>query len=158
MSVPTRLDDGQIVDLARQLLGLRWSWRGTEVGGLVRDFGWTVEIADEGGVEFDIGLGVATADADIDETGRVSGFVIPISGYGDKSPESRAWLQDLFAHASRVLVEALGEPTKRSPGRYPEVRWRDDRATLAVTRNSMVVEVTYALNEYLDFAERYSVE
>jgi hypothetical protein len=64
--------------------------------------------------------------------------------------EDRAFTQDAFARVVAAATQALGEPTQRVPGEYPEVRWRGAESTIAVKRVSTQVRVYLATNEWVD--------
>jgi hypothetical protein len=144
------LPAAQIAALVTGLRDLRWSWTEAEIDRVAERFGWTVGIRSPRVIGLDVGFGLQTGTADLDESGHVERLHVAVGTPVAESAEGAAWLQDVFAAGVAAATEALGEPTTRRPGRFPEVRWRGPAATLGLTRMSVQVDAFLATNAYLD--------
>ncbi|WP_062987648.1 DUF6301 family protein, partial [Nocardia anaemiae] len=112
------LDDAEIVVLALRLRSLDWSWRLADVPELAAEFGWHVERIGPDSARLDTGFGLASGRVDgLD--GQAHHIVQRVTDI-DSDEADNVW--DAFVRMTRALTEALGEPTTRLPGDYPQVR------------------------------------
>lgn len=139
------LDDTEIVDLALRLRSLHWSWRLVDVPDLAAEFGWHVERIGPHSVRLDVGFGLASGRVD-GRDGQAKHIVQSVTD-SDSDEVDNVW--DAFARMTRALTGALGEPTKRLPGEYPQVRWAGPQQTLALTALPSVVKLELVPNEQL---------
>jgi hypothetical protein len=141
--------------LLARLRSLDWGWTAAEAPDLLRRFGWTSVASLEGaGVIADGGFGLTGREVrvvfDGDEVDSIVVRVTDLRG-DDKSPERRAFAQDVFVSLVNTAVEMFGEPTRRLQDEDPRVDWRDERTTLSVTRIEGTVTVTLMTNARRDY-------
>ena len=147
------LSEQDLVDLAKGLKSLEWSWDPDEVGRIAEEFGWKVESRRSLSVRLNSGFG--TGYADLTEGGKVEQISVPVCvPESAETAEGRTYLQDAFARAVAAFTRGLGEPTERIPGESAEVRWRVDGATIGVKRLSVQVNVYIATNDYIEYIDR----
>ncbi|MEV2226251.1 DUF6301 family protein [Nocardia vinacea] len=139
------LDDTEIIELALRLRSLDWSWRLADVPELAAEFGWRIERIGPHSVRLDVGFGLAS--------GRVDGWdgqakhIVQSVTASDSDEADNVW--DAFVRMTRALTGALGEPTTRIPGEYPQVRWAGPQQTLALKAFPSVVDLELVPNEQL---------
>lgn len=139
------LDDAVIVELALRLRSLRWSWRLVDVPELAADFGWDVERIGPHSVRLDVGFGLASGRVD-GRDGQAKHIVVSVTD-SDADDVDSVW--DAFVRMTRALTGALGAPTTRIPGEYPQVRWAGPRQTLVLIALPSVVNLELVPNEQL---------
>jgi hypothetical protein len=113
-------------DLAGWLLS--WPWPLTEqaVLDLATAHGWTMLQHRPGsGARWDTGLGmnrswarVVIIDGVVSKASVTTSQVLP-----EETPESTAFLRDVFVDQVALVTGRLGEPSSRSPGKQAQVRW-----------------------------------
>lgn len=147
--------------IRRVLTGLRaehWPIPPAEVEPLLERLGWRAVSRQEAGVLGEAGLGIGPAEASVDFSGfgetDVSLLQAELTGRVlGNSPAKAAFLQDAFARVVALATEELGPPTERRHTTYPEVRWRNDEATLAVVRGGPSVLVRVQPNARQDSSD-----
>lgn len=145
------LSDQEITDLVTKLRSLKWSWSPDEVERVVADFGWTIMGRARRDFVLETEFGMGTGSVEVDRSDRVNRITITVSTPLDPDvAEDRAFTQDAFARVVASVTQALGEPTQRVPGEYPEVRWRSAESTIAVKRVSSEVMLYLATNVWVD--------
>ncbi|MEV4237971.1 MULTISPECIES: DUF6301 family protein [unclassified Nocardia] len=139
------LDDAEIVELALRLRSLHWSWRLADVQELAAEFGWHIERIGPHSVSVDVGFGLASGRVD-GWDGHAHHIVQSVTDI-DSDEADNVW--DAFVRMTRALTDALGAPSTRVPGEYPEVRWAGPQQTLALKAFPSVVNLELVPNEQL---------
>ncbi|MET8877012.1 DUF6301 family protein [Nocardia sp. NPDC004604] len=132
---PTRrpaLDDDEVVDLARGLRNMVWSWRMDDLLGLgaAASF-WTLEYVESGQITLDTrsvpgncyirGRGV---DAELID--------LPVATV-TVDDKIDAHLNEAFTRMATALIASYGKPTTRAAGTSPWVQWEGIENTLMLT-------------------------
>ncbi len=139
------LDDTEIVELALRLRSLNWSWRLADVPELAAEFGWQVERIGPDSARLNVGFGLTS--------GRVDGLdgqahhIVQWVTDSDSDEADNVW--DAFVRMTRALTNALGAPSTRVPGEYPEARWAGPQQTLTLKAFPSVVKLELMPNEQL---------
>jgi uncharacterized protein DUF6301 len=145
------LPDQEITDLVTKLRSLKWAWSPDEVERVVADLGWTIMGKARKDFVLETEFGMGTGSVEVDPSDRVDRITTTVSTPVDAdTAEERAFTQDAFARVVAATTQALGEPTQRVPGEYPEVRWRGTESTITVKRVSTEVMLYLATNEWVD--------
>jgi hypothetical protein len=139
------LDDTEIVELALRLRSLPWSWRLADVPELAAEFGWHIERIGPHSVSVDVGFGMDSGGVD-GRDGQAKHIVQSVTD-SDSDKADSVW--DAFVRMTHALTGALGEPTTRIPGEYPQVRWAGPQHTLALIALPNVVDLELVPNEQL---------
>jgi hypothetical protein len=142
------MSDREVADLVTGLWTLDWSWRPEEAEQLVDRFSWKVVHRGSRNLMLENEFGPGFVDVN---AGRVQRIIVAASTFADENTtEGRAFTQDAFARVVAAATRALGEPSSRRPGEFPEVRWRGAEATVTVRRSSAQVDIELATNESVD--------
>ncbi|GAB4583205.1 DUF6301 family protein [Nocardia sp. IFM 10818] len=142
------LTDTEIVALATRLRSLEWSWNLDDAPQLVADFGWTLNNTLSELVKFDTGFGRSTGGVS-SLGGRAADIKVQVTSYAEKDAVGRARVLDAFAGYTAALTGAFGEPTARTPGELPEIRWAGAQTTLLLKALSLSVSLHLMTNEGL---------
>ncbi|WP_040685767.1 DUF6301 family protein [Nocardia vinacea] len=139
------LDDTETIELALRMRSLHWSWRLADVPDLAAEFGWRIERIGPHSVRLDVGFGLASGRIDgLD--GQAHHIMQSVTDI-DSDEADNVW--DAFVRMTRALTEALGAPSTRIPGEYPQVRWAGPQQTLALKAFPSVVNLELVPNEQL---------
>ncbi|WP_306361455.1 DUF6301 family protein [Nocardia sp. CC227C] len=142
------LTDSEFVELATRLRSLDWSWNLDDAPPLIADFGWTINNTLSQLVKFDTGFGRSTGGVS-SLGGRAADISVQVTTYAGRDAEGRARVLDTFAGYTAALIGAIGEPTARLPGEYPEIRWAGAQTTLRLQALSSSVTLHLMTNEGL---------
>ncbi|OCF87562.1 hypothetical protein AW168_25800 [Nocardia brasiliensis] len=143
------MGDDDIVDLANKLYSLQWPWRMDYLVMLLDVFRWRDPmIRSPDWVRFDAGLGSGTCDV-IGRAGNAERIEVAVTTLFPDDAEGWAGIDDAFARMSSTLIAALGEPTARIDGRFPEIRWGGAENTLRLTNLAVMVHLDLVINEWL---------
>ncbi|MRH92887.1 hypothetical protein GFY24_36645 [Nocardia sp. SYP-A9097] len=111
---------------------------------LVADFGWTLNRTLDESVTFDSGFGRSTGTVSL--AGRPGMISTQITAYAD---DGATCITDAFAGMAVALVNAIGEPTVRVPGKYPEIRWAGTQTTLVLKSLRVTLKLDLVTNAWL---------
>ncbi|WP_433759743.1 DUF6301 family protein [Nocardia sp. CA-135398] len=139
------LSDAEIVVLALRLRSLHWSWWLADVQDLAAEFGWRIERIGPHSVSVDVGFGLDSGGVD-GWDGQAHHIVQSVTDSASDEADS-VW--NAFVRMTRALTDALGAPTMRIPGEYPQVRWAGPQQTLMLRALPNVVNLELVPNEQL---------
>ncbi|WP_338773255.1 DUF6301 family protein [Nocardia vulneris] len=143
------MGDDDIVDLANKLYSLQWPWRMDYLVILLDVFRWQEPmIRSPDWVRFDAGLGSGTCDV-IGRAGDAERIEVAVTTLFPDDAEGWAGIDDAFARMSSTLIAAIGEPTARIDGEFPEIRWGGVENTLRLTNLAVMVHLDLVTNEWL---------
>lgn len=138
----------EIVELTQQLRTLDWSWRLEDVPELAAKFGWRVEISSADWAMLDTGFGLSSGQV-FGRDGKANDIKVILTGFPDEGIGGRDLVRDAFAQITETVTAALGEPTARTPGEVPEVRWAGPETTLILRDLSVTVALHLTTNNSL---------
>jgi hypothetical protein len=141
------LNDSEIVELATRLRDVDWTWQLEDVPALAAEFGWKVLSTQQNWVMLDDGFGLASGEVR-GRDGRAESIELQVSDYSGDDGAGRAQWRDAFVRMTGVLSNALGEPTRRQPGRSPEIRWAGPDTTLQLIQLASI-QLHLVTNKYL---------
>lgn len=128
----------ELADLATRLRDLDWSWELSEVPELAAEFGWRVVANNPNWVMLDTGLGVGSGKVH-GEDGNAVRIETRLTDFVEEDAAGTARLRMAFAEMTGALTEALGAPTARIPGRWPQIRWAGPAQTVVLTQSPVSV-------------------
>ncbi|MEV6771274.1 DUF6301 family protein [Nocardia sp. NPDC051030] len=140
------LTDSEIVELATRLRSLEWSWTLADAPKLITDFGWTLNHTLSESVKFDTGFGRSSGGIS-SLGGRPARISVRVTTYAGNDGWAR--VTDAFAAMTAALTGAVGTPTARIPGKYPEIRWAGAQTTLLLKALPLSVHLDLWTNEGL---------
>jgi hypothetical protein len=138
------IDAPAATQLLTRLRALSGPWAKEDAPALLERLGFAVTSKDENGVTASLRppLEGDEAEALFHEDGIDQIEVAVTEHTGPPSPASRLFLNNVFAELVELGTDLFGPPTRRLPGEYPHVEWRDEVRTLFVRRLSVTVTVT----------------
>ncbi|WP_280483878.1 DUF6301 family protein [Nocardia farcinica] len=138
-----------VVDLARQLQSLVWSWRMDNLMHLLAEFNWRGPIIRSSDwVRFDSGLGPGSCDV-IGNRGDAERIEIALTTLAPDDAAGRAAVHEAFREAAAALTAALGAPTAEIVDSIPEIRWSGEETTLLLTDLGLMVRLCLVTNAWL---------
>ncbi|NEW39045.1 hypothetical protein GV793_08995 [Nocardia cyriacigeorgica] len=140
------LTDGEVTDLATRLRSLEWSWRVADGPELAEGFGWQVVLTEPEWVMLDTGFGMGSGEIRGEDDKAVA-IEVRVTEFADDS--ARARIRDAFASMADALAAALGAPTARVPGEFPQIRWAGAESTLVLQAMTVSVVLTLVTNTRL---------
>ncbi|MBF6547666.1 DUF6301 family protein [Nocardia brasiliensis] len=143
------MGDEDIIELANKLYTLRWPWRMDYLVMLLDVFRWRDPmIRSPDWVRFDAGLGSGTCDV-IGRAGDAERIEAAVTTLFPDDAQGWAGIDDAFTRMSSTLIAAIGEPTARIAGKFPEIRWGGVENTLRLTNLVVMVHLDLVTNEWL---------
>lgn len=143
------MGDEDIIELANKLYTLRWPWRMDYLVMLLDVFRWRDPIIrSPDWVRFDAGLGSGTCDV-IGRAGDAERIEVAVTTLFPDDAQGWAGIDDAFTRMSSTLIAAIGEPTARIAGKFPEIRWGGVENTLRLTNLAVMVHLDLVTNEWL---------
>jgi hypothetical protein len=145
MTVLRKADAATVQDLLKRLPALSWSRRVEDFPSAAAQLDWRItrDLAGAGAMaDTDLKLGgneamVVYGRENVEQIAvRVTEKVNP------DSPEGQEFIQDAFVDVVAAVSAVFGEPSRRVPGYYPRVHWRDDRHSFSVTGGGSSVLLT----------------
>ncbi|AVH20691.1 hypothetical protein IU412_19350 [Nocardia cyriacigeorgica] len=121
----------EIAELGTRLRSLAWSWQVADGPALATEFGWRVLHSDANWVMLDTGFGLGSGEIR-GKDGRAEVIEVRVTDFAEESPAGRERIRDAFAALGEALTEALGAPTARVPGEFPQLRWAGAEQTLVL--------------------------
>ncbi|MFE3442569.1 DUF6301 family protein [Nocardia sp. NPDC059180] len=140
------LTDDEVTDLATRLRSLEWSWQVADGPGLADGFGWRVVLSEPDWVMLDTGFGMGSGEIRGRDDKAVA-IEVRVTEFADDSDRART--RDAFAAMTDALTGALGEPTARIPGEFPQIRWAGTESTLVLQDMAVSVLLTLVSNAEL---------
>ncbi|WP_405164544.1 DUF6301 family protein [Nocardia sp. NBC_01499] len=124
------LDDNEVVDLARGLRNMVWSWRMDDLLSLGSPATfWTLEKIEPGQITFDTRS--VPGNCYIRGCGVDAEFIdLPVATL---TTDDNAQLNDAFTRMTIALIASYGTPTTRATGTRPWIRWEGVENTLTLT-------------------------
>lgn len=132
----------EIAELGTRLQSLNWSWLVADGPRLATEFGWRVVHSDANWVMLDTGFGLGSGEIR-GRNGKAEVIEVRVTDFAEESATGRERIRDAFAALGESLTEALGEPTARIPGEFPQLRWAGEDHTLVL--NELAVSVVLKL-------------
>lgn len=132
---------------------LEWDWSVAAVPDLVTALGWRiVESVTGAGAVVDPGFGIDGKEVTFGfEADKVSDISVCVTEtLTPQTPQSRAFIQDVFSEVAAAGVAVLGEPTRRVFSTRPEIWWRNDTHTITIGNVGVAVTITWETNEHKD--------
>lgn len=138
-----------VVDLARQLQSLIWSWRMDNLMHLLAEFNWQDPIIQSSDwVRFDSGLGPGSCDV-IGNGGHAERIEIALTTLAPDDAAGQAAVHEAFGEAAAALTATIGEPTTEIGDSIPEIRWTGEETTLLLTDLGLMVRLCLVTNAWL---------
>lgn len=138
----------EIVDLATRLRTLNWSWRLADAPALAAAFDWKVLMTLPNSAMLDTGLGMASGSV-IGQDGAADVIEIRVTDFTEDDGAGRAQIRDTFARMATALTTAIGQPSRRTPGKLAELRWAGINTTLQLQGLPTAVRLTLMTNDSL---------
>ncbi|WP_225725496.1 MULTISPECIES: DUF6301 family protein [unclassified Nocardia] len=141
-----------MVDLARRLRSLVWSWRMDDLIRLLAVFGWrhpAAESADH--VWFDAGFGSGSCDL-YGCNGDAERIEIAVTALAADDESGRSDVRAAFERMAAALIRECGQPSGQVVDVIPEVWWAGEETALLLTDLSVMVRLCLVTNAWL--AER----
>lgn len=145
------VDRSTLRELFGRLDRTQWNWSVGAVDAVAARLGWqlTENVPGRGATAdagWDLGAGQVRLAYHTDQVNRITMRLTDRVPAADRA----GFLGDAFAGVVGVATDVLGEPTDRTNGATPEVRWRGPLQTIAVQNNQSAVTVIWAGNAWLD--------
>ncbi|WP_280234054.1 DUF6301 family protein [Nocardia cyriacigeorgica] len=145
------LSEGEVTDLATRLRSLEWSWQVADGPELAERFGWRVLLSEPEWVLLDTGLGTGSGEIRGEEEKAVA-IEVRVTEFADATERART--RDAFALMADALTDALGAPSARIPGEFPQIRWAGAESTLVLQDMAVSVVLTLVTNARLAADDR----
>ncbi len=157
--LPPAIDQSTLATVVRTIRDTEWSWDRAGFEKLARRLGLTPLLEKETGGIYAAPWPSRGRPVKItyDAERGINDFDVTLTNVAALPDVPPGFLVDVFAASARTLTEILGEPTGRTPGGRPEIRWRGESQTILLQRLSVAVTLTWASNgwqEIADFSNR----
>ncbi|MFE6923276.1 DUF6301 family protein [Nocardia sp. NPDC057663] len=143
----------ELTDLAAGLRDLDWSWDLADVPELAARFGWRAVLSRPNWVMLDTGLGVGSGKVH-GADGKAVRIETRLTDFVEEDAAGTERIRTAFAEMAGVLTDALGAPTARIPGEWPQIRWADQAATVVLAQSPVSVVLYLVTNARLAMDDR----
>ncbi|MFF2554179.1 DUF6301 family protein [Nocardia sp. NPDC058058] len=156
-----RSSASRVRDFVRAAVRLDWSWTASDLDRLCAVTGWTVTRRSAYGATLATDLDVTNPTASVytsqDELEYLSVVVLDAAMTGE--PNDPDTVLDLFAALGIFMLDELGEPTTRTPGGEPVIRWDLPNVVVRLnTRGDSMVGLHLLSPEYQKREDHYDNE
>ncbi|MFC4124725.1 DUF6301 family protein [Nocardia rhizosphaerae] len=138
----------ELTELVTRLRALDWTWILSDVPALAERFGWRVLVSRPNWVLLDTGLGAGSGKVH-GADGAATRIETRLTDFVEENADGAQRIRTAFAELAGVITAAIGEPTTRIPGQWPQVRWVGEDSTLVLAQSAVSVVLSLVTNDRL---------